>query len=203
MSKSTDSDILDYLSRPENIALTFEIAGYMDRLRPRLLKEFWAALRDSIAAAHPANRECGNITVEAPEDVLYEYASIHAWDASNSGKKQWLRWCIQHQLPRGFDREYPFRIGLAWYNELKDESLYEEPLIRKLRDRLCKEGYHCSWQWWPAGRELTSFSKADTLLCEFKTSPDETLAPFVTAFWDLVADTEAEVAEINRLVASR
>ncbi len=204
MVKSHDSDILDYLALPENIALTFEIAGYLDRLRPRLLTEFWDSLRDALIAAHPKDRVGGPIDFDAPSNVLYEYASIHACDAANLPKSQGLRWCIQHHFPRQmFDREYPFEIGLAWYNEVKDRSIYDEPLVRDLRDRLCKEGYRCSWQWWIAVRELTSFPKADTLLCKFKSDPEETLAPFVTAFWQLVADTEAEVAEINKLVASR
>lgn len=201
MAKSHDSEILDYLEKPENIALTFEIANFAQKLRERIISGFWESLKRAIENASP--ERFGEFAVIQSGDITASYCFLRAAKNSVSTQRTFLSFTVERERLTGPER-FNLYVALRWSPDVsKDDMIYKNGPALRLKDRLTAQG----WEFWPpmwiCGNRVKEFATPDEFYCYVVKNADDLLKQLTVAFWQLVEDTEAEVAEINKLVASR
>lgn len=200
MSQTFDRQILDYLARKENLSLALEIGNYAVQLRRELFEQFWKRLEDAIKDSRPKGRNSDEFVFRKSGAMNGEYAWLGAIPKNAAARNQYLAFTVEHEH---FADHYDLYVGLRWARSVPaGDPLYERGPLRKLKERLVAERWEA---WAPAyvcGRYVQQFPSPENFLSTFADDPAGVLDPLTTAFWEMVRDTEADVAAINKLVAA-
>jgi hypothetical protein len=202
MPQSNDPEILAYLSQPENLPLTLEVAAYAEQARSKLLTDFRSEVKKAVEDARPAGRKAPDFACQeigTPED---EYAGMRWIAKAAATQRENLAVTIEHYAAK--DR-HAIYYGLRWNSGIRPaDPIYSKPEVSALRDRLVgAAGFETSSVWWLCWRDIHEFTSTDDFLCAYVNDRAAILTPLASAFWELVADTDGELAKVNRLVAKR
>ena len=202
MPQSNDREILAYLSQPENLPLTLEIATYAVQVRRGLLTDFWPQLDKAISDAQPSGRNAAQFVRRKIGDADEEVAGLRWVAKAAAAQDENLAVTIEHYSSKS---EHSISIGLRWNSSIRPaDPVYGKLQVSGLRDRLTGEGqFESSCDWWMCWRYIHQFSTLEEFLCAYVNDRAAILTPLVSAFWELAADTEGELAKINNLVAKR
>lgn len=200
MSQIFDRQILDYLARKENLSLALEIGNYAVLLRRELFEKFWKRLEEAIKDARPKGRGPDEFIFRKSGAMNTEYAWLCAIPKAAAARDQHLAFAVEHEH---FADKYDLYLGLRWARSVPaSDPLYERAPLRRMKERLLAD----HWEFWaPAyicGRYVQQFPSPENFLCAFADDPAGVLDPLTTAFWDMVRDTEVDVAAVNKLVAT-
>ena len=202
MPQSNDREILAYLSQPENLPLTLEVAAYADQARRKWLTDFRSAVKKAVEDARPAGRKAPDFAcheIGAPED---EWAGLRWLTKADATQRENLAVTIEHHAAK--DRHVIY-YGLRWNSPIRSaDPIYSKPEVISLRDHLVGAGaFEAPSIWWLCMRDIHEFSSTDDFLCAYVNDRNAILTPVASAFWELVADAEEDLAKINKLVAKR
>ena len=157
-------------------------------------------MQDTINDTRPKGRGADEFVFRKSGAMNGEYAWLGAIPKGAAARDQHLAFTVEHEH---FADHYDLYVGLRWAQGVPaSDPRYGRSPLRKLKERLVAD----RWEFWaPAyvcGRYVQQFPSPENFLCVFADDPAGVLDPLTTAFWDMVRDTEADVATISKLVAT-
>jgi hypothetical protein len=156
MKQNPESEIISYLSRPENIRTTLEIGSRFESIKNSLYEKFWSGLQQSLQKTLENSKLA---TIFSPS---YEYNNTNEecyikWKClglntriHTGTQKTFLLYTVQQQYDED-DGSFSIWYGVGWHTEKKLQkqsnwkelfkTLWDKPYISSLIYNLSKLGY--------------------------------------------------------------
>lgn len=140
---SYEQEVMQFLSRPENLPIALEVAVYVEQIKSALHEKFWNELAINLRQRLNTSAFQEHWRVDAPEDVTKPYAK-----------------CVFH--PKGPTAPSPIRIGIEQNTRQGNYALYygmhwahQKPAkadqieaVEILRQELLAQGFVKESNWW-------------------------------------------------------
>ena len=188
-----DDEILEYLSKPENIVIAIKIYKYMERLMPNLLEKFWHQYAEKLNYRLSQSEyrdgweimgESGWLPVKPPTDQPISPVTASILNVNL------LMACLEHTKS---SQNFRFQSGIRWTKEWCEVG---NPILSELRIkfrayRFIENG------WWPGLRLLDIYGYDEEFLKQMSGSPDEFVDEMVDNIWDSFVDLEPDLSATN------
>jgi len=200
MTKQAEAQLLDFLSRNDNLPFVVDILRFGDPIRERLLKMFWEEVNASLElyAAKPSlastSMKLELCTVKDP------FAShIYVWDVSLDGEEHYLSYLlVLERWKRSVSVDYCV-VGQCAFKDVPEE-LYMLPPVVKLIEHLKSMGLgQPGKEYLSLGyREICGYDSLDEFLASFVHDKESLLGEICETFWPGVTETIDLVQEANK-----
>src|SRR4051812_39509590 len=97
MATAFDQELISYFSKPENLAHTFEIARYAEKVKVQILSRFWESLSIALLAKAPIGRKSTGWAIVPFERMDLQYAAIRVMPKEVARQRENLAYTIEHQ----------------------------------------------------------------------------------------------------------
>ena len=191
---SSEDEIFEYLTQPENLPIALEIADYVEQLKHKLHRKFWTTFNPRMEQRlkiseynstwvfhpHPARRyrtEWGKSYI-APAGKNYKSIS-QLRVAFGQGSRS---------------NDYRFFWGANW---IKEPENFDNPAMTKLKAELIARDINIVEKHWPGwGRYKYSPYDSQFMIRMYRDT-EELIAEIVEDVWKLFTDLRPIIEEIN------
>jgi len=193
MPKHFDADIIQFLKKPENLAIALEIEHYASELRERLSSDFWSRLRAKLLAE------------KAPAFGKTDFSVDRIGSTGSRGWSFMLKYASGQPQALGFGVEWEslednhdIYVGLRWKIPVpKKDKQYSYSVLADLRSLMMQDGYEPWEPWWICGRYILNYPNPDAFLIAYNNEAASIEGAISTAFWKMATDYKRSVDQIN------
>lgn len=167
-----------------------------------MFEAFWKRLQEAVIATTPKARSgLDDFTLRRSPRVDTQSAALRVLDTAAAAQAQQLAFTVEHE--QLVDR-YDLYVGLQWAQSVPaSDGLYQQPALKKLKQRLLADGWIDWAPWWVCGHYVHQFPSPENFLCAWVDDPDGVIEPLTAAFWQMVQKTEPDIIAVNKSLALR
>jgi hypothetical protein len=188
------AQILEFLQKPENLAVALEVAKNIEALRSNLHNAFWKDMYKTLQSRLDKSTFADRwmIFSERNFDEAYKSIEIKVKSLPSSFKGTYLEVCLEQGTPA---TNYSLYYGLVW--ALEERSAPDSETFRTLLKISKNLGVSNENQnsWWPMKSFLNTYPRTDEFLLKYSSGLIEDLAERI---WNYFTTLEPTLFMLNQ-----
>ena len=195
-----DKPIVDFLREPQNISLAIEIAGYVEKLKEDLHREFWETVNKKMLERENASEIPKNWQlVPFPMGKIRSshWQRVHVQPIIKPKPPFFLQMVLGQTSGQG---NYTLVRGVAWNKKVEDWS---HPNLEALTSKLKLKGFTRGDNWWPSYELYKSQLEGPEFMVQMANDMNAAVDEILNDWWELFLEIRPLMEEVNQAISEK